>query len=145
MTTLNAVVPDGVGITPFAWSSDGQQIFTASRGNKIRSFNVSTGLQLVESQILHDGDDSVHSIALAANGKFIATVTRQSVLLLDTSTLTQIGPVIEDREQIRSISISSDGRLATGNIRDLSKVLPNSYGPFHASSHNPGMLLSPSC
>ena len=37
-----------------AWSSDGQQIFVASNDNKIKSFDVSTGSQLAELQILRD-------------------------------------------------------------------------------------------
>ena len=129
-----------VGTALSAWSSDGQQIFAASKDNTIRSFNTSTGSQLVESQILYVGDNDVPSLALAANNKFIATFARYSITFLDTSTLTQIGPVIEDSERIRSIAISPDGnQLATGQdsgkiaIRDLSKILPDSYGPFHAS------------
>ena len=127
--------------TALAWSSDGQRVFAASKDNTIRSFNTSTGSQLVESQILRDGTNDVPSLALAANSKFIATFTQNySISFLDTSTLVQIGPVIEDSERIWSIAISSDGsQLATGKsngkiaIRDLSKILPDSYGPFHVS------------
>ena len=127
-------------ITPLAWSSDGQQIFATSEDKKIRSFNVSTGSLLVESQILHDGHDNVHSIALAANGKFIATFADRTISLLDTSTLTRIVPVFEDSEQIWSLTISPDSSyLATGRrdgkivIRDLGKIIPDVYGPLNVS------------
>ena len=120
--------------TPIAWSSDGQQIFAASNDNTINSFDVSTGSQVAESQVLHDGATEVPSLALAANGKFIATFAWHSITFLDTSTLAQIGPVIEDSEQIRSIAISSNSsQLATGQgngkiaIRDLSGILPDSW------------------
>ena len=151
LVTLNARSPSWLG-TPLAWSGDGQQISAASRDNKVRSFDVSTGFQLAESQILHDdGDNNVLSIALAANGKFIATsVAWHLVSFLDTSTLKQVGPVIKENGLMGSITISADSSyLATAQeggkfvLRDLSNILPDSYGPFHVSSHNPG-LLSPS-
>ena len=148
LITINIVTPDWVGITPFAWSSNSQQIFAASNDNKVRSFDTSTGSQLAESQILHDGSgNNVLSVALAASGKFVATVTRQSISFLDTSTLKQIGPVIKESEQIRPIALSADSsNLAIGQddgkiiIRDLSNILLDSYGPFHVSSDNPGIL-----
>ena len=137
--------------TALAWSSDGQRVFAASKDNTIRSFNTSTGSQLVESQILRDGTNDVPSLALAANSKFIATFTQNySISFLDTSTLVQIGPVIEDSERIWSIAISLDSsQLATGQsngkiaICDLSKILPDSYGPFHVSRHKPAVLSPP--
>ncbi|KAH0837838.1 WD40-repeat-containing domain protein, partial [Lanmaoa asiatica] len=124
--------------TPLAWSNNGQQVFTTSSDNRIRCFDVSTGSRLADSQVLHDGDDSqVYSIVAAANGKFITTFTPHSISFLDTSTLTRIGPVVENSEEIRSISISSDcSRLATGRrdgkvvVRALRDVLPDLYGPF---------------
>ena len=151
LVTIKTDIPSWGPATPLAWSSDGQQIFAASHNNKIRSFNTSTGSQLAESQILHNGENDVHSIALAPNNKFIATFARHSISFLDSSTLTRIGTVIEnlDGEHTRSIAMSADSsHLATGGyegriaIRDLSKILPDSYGPFHVScnlsmSNNP--------
>ena len=138
----NGVSDDWSPITPLAWSSNGQQIFVASSSNKIKSFDVSTGSQLVESQV-HDSEDrDAVSIALASNEKFLVTFARHStgITFWDTSTLTQIGPVIEDSQDIRSIALSPDcSYLATGGfngnitIRNLSNVLPDSYGPFLVS------------
>ena len=127
--------------TPLAWSSDGQQIFTASYHNKIRAFDAFTGTQLTESQTLY-ADDNIRSIALATNGNFIATLAGDSfrVAFLDTLTLAHIGPVIENSEDISSISISPDSsRLATAGdrgkivIRDLGNIFPELYGPFNVS------------
>ena len=136
LVTINTDMPRWIAVTPLAWSSDAQQIFAASH-NTIKSFDTSTGSQLAESQILHHGNNDVASIALAANNRFIATSAERSILFLDTSTLTRIGPVIEDSKGIGSIAISADSNhLVTGRgdgkiiIRDLSKILPNSYGPF---------------
>ena len=134
LITINTDIPGWGAVTPLAWSSDTQQIFAASHDNKIRSFNTFTGSQLAESQILHGSDYNVHCITLAANGKFIATFAKHSISFLDTSTLTRVGPVIEDSEQIRSITISADSNhLVTGQtngkiiIRALSKILPDSW------------------
>ena len=141
LVSIRVDIPSWLG-TPLAWSNDARQIFAASRDNRIRAFDVSTGSQLAESQVLHDGSDDTPSIALAPNGKFIATFASHSISLLDTSTLAHIDidSVIEDSEQIRSISISPDNSyLAAGQydgkivIHNLSKILPNSYGPFHVS------------
>jgi WD40 repeat protein len=125
-------------MTPLAWSDNGEQIFIASSDHKIKSFDVSTGSQLAEFQV--HGDDEVMSIALAANGKFLATSAERSISFCDTSTLTQIGPVIEDSQKIRSIALSPDcSYLATGGsngnitIRNLNNILPDLYGPFRVS------------
>ena len=151
LIAINTDVPQWGPATPLAWSSDGQEIFTASHDNKIRSFDTSTGSPLAESQPLHNISNIVHSIALAANGKFIAVFVLSSISFLDASTLTHIGPVIGDSDGklIRSIAISVDSsQLATGRedgkivIRDLSKILPDSYGPFHVS-RNLGMSNNP--
>ena len=138
LVAIKTDVPGWGPATPLAWSSDAYQIFSASFDNKIRSFNTSTGSLLAESQILRDGNNNVHSIALAANGNFIATFADYSMSFLNTSTLTLIGPIIEDSKQIRSIAISAgSNHLATGRgdgkvvIRDLSKILSDLYGPFH--------------
>ena len=154
LITVDAVIPQWSPITPLAWSSDGQRIVSACRDNKIRAFD-STGSQLAESQILGDGSTghNVYSIALAANGKFVASLTSQSTSFLDTSTLEQIGPVIKDSQQMRSIAMSPNSKyLATGKrdgkilIQDLGNILPDSYGPFHVSSvclRHSGMLDTP--
>ena len=68
---IKTIVPSTWPNIPLAWSSDAEQIFATSSDKKIRSFAVSTGSQLAESPILDGGYDK--SIALAPNGKFIAT------------------------------------------------------------------------
>jgi len=127
-------------ITPLAWSSNQQQILFASGSNTIMSFDVSTGSRLAEWQVHDDGN--VESIALASNGKFLATFVWGStgISFWDTSTLTQIGPVILDGRRIWSIALSLDcSHLATGGynrnitIHNLSDILPDSYGPFLVS------------
>ena len=138
LITIDTVTPSIWPCTPLAWSNDSQQIFAASKDNKIKLFDASTGSQLAESQTLTGGN--VDSIALAASGKFIATFAGSTILFLNTSTLSHIDPVIEDSETIWAIAISPDtGYLATGvidgkiTIRDLGRILPDSFGPFHVS------------
>lgn len=140
LITIKTTIPGWIPATPLAWSGDSQKLFATSHENKIKSFDVSTGSQLTESPII-DGD-IVFSIALAANGKFFATFAQpHSISFLDAQTLTRIGPVIEDSKYVRSIAISPDNcYLAVGRedgkviIRDLSKILPDLYGPFHVST-----------
>ena len=134
--TIKTIIPSSPPITPLAWSNDGERIYVTSDDKKIRSFDVSTGSQLAESPIL--GGGTLESITLAANGRFVATYAYRSISFLDASTLTRIGPVIEDSEDIRSIALSPDSsHLATGQykgkiaVRNLNNVLPDSYGPFH--------------
>lgn len=134
-------------ITPLLWSNDGQHIFTVSNNNTIKSFAVSTGFQIAESPVLNDDQKS---IALAPNGKFIATVANYAISFLDTSTLTHIAPVIEDNEYTTSVAISPDGNsLATGQdhgkikVRNLGSILPDLYGPFHVSIDHVVMSREP--
>ncbi|KAG8219125.1 WD40-repeat-containing domain protein [Butyriboletus roseoflavus] len=136
---IKTISPAAISIVPLAWSNDGQQIFTVSDDQTIKSFAVSTGSQLTQSTILAGGSD--RSIALAPNGKFIATYAGHSILFLDASTLSLVVPAIQNRAVIFSIAISPNGSyLATGqgsgrlNVRNLDSILPDSYGPFHAST-----------
>ena len=149
LTSIKTDIPAWWLLTPLAWSNNGQQFFAASSDRKIKSFDVSTGSQLAESQV--HGDGEVVSIALAANGKFLATYADRSISFWDTSTLTQIGPVIEDSQQIRSIALSPDcSRLATGGskgtitIRNLNNILPDLNGPFRVSIYAFAILLNKS-
>lgn len=139
LINIRTITPRLSSTTPIAWSSNGLQIFAASDDNKIRSFDVSTGSQLADLQI-HNDYYRVPSIALPADGKFIATFVYRSISFLDASTLTRIGPVIEDDDEIWSIAVSPDSsRVATGRhdgkivIRRLNSLLPDVYGPFHVS------------
>ena len=139
LVTIKTDIPSRVP-PPLAWSSDGEQIFATSEDKKIRTFNTSTGSQLAESQMLHDGDNGVSSITPATSGNFIATYAERSIWFLDTLTLALIGPAIEDGGRIQSIAISADSsHLATGRgdgkivIRDLGKILPDLNGPINVS------------
>ena len=140
LVTISTDQPGWGATTPIAWSSDAQRIFAASRDRKVKVFDTSTGTQLAESPTLHDSTNDIPSVALDANGKFIAAFINRSISFLDTSTLARIGPVIEDSDRIWSIKISPDStRLASGRhdgtiaIRDLGKILPDRYGPFDVS------------
>ena len=72
LITIDTATPELAGTIPLAWSSDGQQIFAASKDKTIRSFDVSTGSQLAELHI-PSRIYGPHSLALAPNCKFIAT------------------------------------------------------------------------
>ena len=139
LITITTITTGGFPSTPLAWSNDGKKIFATSKDNKIKSFDVSTGSQLAESQFL--GDYSVYSIALASSGNFIVSCQLHSIAFLDSSTLSHIHPVIEESgELLRSIALSPDnGYLACGlgngkiTVHNLGDILPDVYGPFHVS------------
>ena len=125
---------------PIVWSAHGQQLFAVSTDYKIKSFDSSTGSPLAEWQI-HENDNGPMSIALSANGKFIASSAGGFVSFWDTSTHTQLG-IIEETHNIHYVSLSPDGcRLATGStdsgssiIWDLTGILPGSYLPGNVSA-----------
>ena len=125
---------------PIVWSTHGQRLFAVSEDYKIKSFDSPTGSPLAEWQI-HGNSDGPMSVALSANGKFIASSAGCCVSFWDTSTLAQLG-IVEDSNGIHCIALSPDDcRLATGSIDsgktiiwDLSSILPGSYLSYNVST-----------
>ena len=124
---------------PVVWSTHGQRLFVVSKDYKIKFFDSSAGSPLAEWQI-HENSNGSMSIALSANGKFIASSAGCFISFWDTSTHTRLG-IIEETHKIDSIALSPDGsRLATGStdsgssiIWDLRGILPDSYLPDNVS------------
>ncbi|KAH0832374.1 hypothetical protein J3R83DRAFT_13404, partial [Lanmaoa asiatica] len=149
LIVLKTVVPSLVHPSILlAWSNDGQRLFTASKGNKIRSFDTSTGSEITDSQVLH-GDSTVEFVALTTNGKFIAAYASSFISFLDTSTLSHIDSVIEE-SGATSIAVSPDSSyLAAGRhdgkivIHNLGSILPDLYSPFDVSISIFTMLACP--
>lgn len=145
---LLADIPDRVSSpynTSIAWSNDGQQLFVASYSGKIKCFHVSGSfLSWMEWDVR--ANNQPVSIALASNGKFIASASSRFVSFWDTSTHKRIGPIIEQSERVWSIALSSDGHLASGGddkkiiLRNLRNILPRSY--FLESSDHPSRSQS---
>ena len=139
LISIENAIP-GDSLPPIAWSTHGQRLFAVSQDYKIKSFDSSTGSPLAEWQI-HENSDGQISIALSANGKFIASSAGHFVSFWDTSTHNQLGAV-EETEKIQSIALSPDGsRLATGSTKsgssiiwDLWGILPDSYLPGNVSN-----------
>ena len=131
---IDTTIPFVYAMTPIAWSNDGQRIFTASQDDKVKCFAVSTGSQLAASPIVNDS----LSISLAGNNKFIATVARNAISFLDTSTLATVGTTIKG-EWSTAITLDSsrvaasrrDGKIV---IHELANFLPDSYVPFQVSN-----------
>ena len=125
---------------PIVWSTHGRRLFAVSKDYKIKSFDSSTGSSLAEWQI-HESSYGPMSIALSANGRFIASSAGPVVSLWDTSTHTQLG-IVEQTHDIQSIALSLDEcRLATGSrvvgtsvIWNLGGILPDSYLPGTVST-----------
>ena len=127
-------------MVPIDWSVDGQ-LFSMSTGGKIKSFDTSSGSQLAEWEI-HEHGGNLMSIAISANGKFLASFAGHSVSFWDTSTHTQLG-IVEVGHDIRSIALSLDGsQLVTGGygaseaivVWDLTAVLPETYCSINVST-----------
>jgi WD40 repeat protein len=134
LITINNRLYNLSAIIPIVWSYDGR-LFTTSEGGRLKSFDTSTGSQIAEWKIHSRGSEGFISIALSADNKSIASLAGDSVSFWDTSTHTQLGDILEDDSEIRSIALSPDGtRLATGGgkgstitIWNLSDILPESY------------------
>ncbi|KAG9310181.1 WD40-repeat-containing domain protein [Chiua virens] len=133
LVTINTRTARSNASTRLAWTTDGQQIFAPCIDKKVKSYEVSTGIQLVESQVM-DGYGDLDSMALASNGKFIVTYAGSSVFFFDSATLSQISPVIEEKHKIFSIALSHNSSyLATGQsngkvaLHKLTSILPDSF------------------
>ncbi|KAI6014941.1 hypothetical protein EDC04DRAFT_3144985 [Pisolithus marmoratus] len=120
-------IDDQVG-TPLAWSSDGQQLFVATKG-KITSFNVS---HLSYSEWSIHETQSLASIA--SSGRFIACSAGTSVSLWDCVSHKQIGTIMTHNANLNCIALSpTGGYLACGlkggkiTIHSLREVLPPEY------------------
>ncbi|KIK14238.1 hypothetical protein PISMIDRAFT_642909 [Pisolithus microcarpus 441] len=122
-------------VTPLAWSSDGQQLFVASRG-KITCFNVSNSL--FSEWPIHETQSSA---SIASNGRVIACSASSSVSLWDCASQKQIGSIITHAAGINCIALSpSGGYLACGvrnniTIHNLRDVLPMEYFGCGVSEH----------
>ena len=143
LITIKNSLP-GFLTTLIVWPSD-VLLFAISKSGKIKSFDTSTGSQLAEWKIHSHGGGDMMSVALSADNRFIASSAGHSISFWDTSTHTQLGSVLEDGGEIRSIALSPDGtRLATGamnnktiTIWNLSDILPESYLPISVSTTFP--------
>ena len=72
-------IPAGLSL-PIAWSTHSQRLFAVSEDYKIKSFDSSTGSSFAKWQI-HKNSNGPISIALSANGKFIASCAGRFVSL----------------------------------------------------------------
>ncbi|KIK14233.1 hypothetical protein PISMIDRAFT_642878, partial [Pisolithus microcarpus 441] len=118
-------------VTPLVWSSDGQQLFVASKG-KIICFNVSN---------TSSSEWSIHQtqspVSIASNDRFIACLAGKSVSLWDC-----IGNIIAHTAGTNCTALSphggflacgfDGGKIAIHNLRD---VLPLEYFGSGVSEH----------
>lgn len=125
---------------PFAWSSDDHQLFAVSLDGDIYCFDTSSG-SLLSQWPIHSRCIPA-SIVLSNNGKFIVASADISISFWDTSTHSQLGPVVTHVGSVQSIALSSDDScLVSGGrtgknviVWNLRNVLPESYchGPASA-------------
>ncbi|KIK13326.1 hypothetical protein PISMIDRAFT_73188, partial [Pisolithus microcarpus 441] len=90
-------------VTPLAWSSDGQQLFVASK-DKFTSFNFSDSSST--EWPIHENQSSA---SIASNGKFIACSAGSSVSLWDCMSRRRISPIITHAAWISCIALSPSG------------------------------------
>ncbi|KAH0836360.1 hypothetical protein J3R83DRAFT_7913 [Lanmaoa asiatica] len=136
--------------TPLAWSSDDRQLFTVSYDGNIQCFDASSGA-LLSKWPIHSSSNPA-SIALSNSGKFIAASADSSISFWDTSTHTQLGPVIAHAGSVQSIALSSDDNFLvsggrTGNkviVWNLQNILPESYCHFLGASDSTSLEVQPS-
>ncbi|KAF8549346.1 hypothetical protein OG21DRAFT_605383 [Imleria badia] len=131
-----------VPTTPFAWSSDGQELFVVSTG-KITCFNTSKS-SVSEWSIPNSGSRA----SIVTNGQFIACSAGSSVSLWDAISHEQISPVIEHGSDVPCITLSPHERFfACGHGNRISvyrfmEILPDLYLAPPASPLPPAPHLS---
>ncbi|KAG9316862.1 WD40-repeat-containing domain protein [Chiua virens] len=119
--------------TSLVWSHDGRQLYASSNAGKIKCFHLSGSMLSWAEWNAVQADNRPTAIALASNGKFVATASYRFISFWDTSTHVQIGPIIDHAERVWSIAISEDGCLACGGddkkitLRNLRDILPRFY------------------
>lgn len=124
---------------PLAWSSDDKQLFAVSHDGDIQCFDASSGSCLSKWPI-HSSCQPA-SIVLSNSGKFIAASADSSISFWDTSTQSQLGPVITHPGSVQSIALSSDDNcLVSGGrtgrtviVWNLQNILPESFRLISAS------------
>ncbi|KIK14711.1 hypothetical protein PISMIDRAFT_116537, partial [Pisolithus microcarpus 441] len=122
-------------VTPLAWSSDGQQLFVATKG-KIACFNISKSSY--SEWPIHETQSRV---SIASNGRFIACSSGKSVSLWDCMSHEQIGSIITHAARINCVALSPcGGYLACGNgkniiVHNLKDDLPLKYFVSSVSEH----------
>jgi WD40 repeat protein len=97
------------------WSPDNQQLISASHDKTVKFWNSSTGCQIGQSCTGHT--DTIHSLAIASDGSFIATASHdKTVRVWSTKTYQQIVEPLKHPDVTVCVAISPNGALvASGN------------------------------
>ncbi|KAI9458227.1 hypothetical protein HD554DRAFT_2177419 [Boletus coccyginus] len=135
-----------------AWSNDGHHLFTGCYRGSILCFDISSSTPAITKWAGHPHSDSVSTLCLSNNGKFIisASSLESSVKIWDVHTQSEI-LILEHTGEVLDVDISpDDGYLVSGtkngktSIWNLRKVLPIPYFfrtltarlmPSHSDSH----------
>ena len=110
--------------TPFAWSSDGQELFVVSP-EKITCLNTSKSLS--SEWLIHNNSTRA---SIATNGRFIVCSAGSSVSLWDAISHERIGLVIEHGADVLCITLSRETFFACGHGNRISvyrfmEILPD--------------------
>lgn len=118
----------------FTWTnvSGSEELIVLSKDGHVKYLDVTTGRTRCRWPI--HSSNKPRCIALASNGKFIATSANSSISFWDTTTRQQIGDVLQHDDAVRTMAISPNiDYLASGGddqkitLRDLRAILPESY------------------
>jgi WD40 repeat protein len=123
-----------------AWSNDGRRLFTGCHRGSILCFDVSGLTPAITKWPGHPHFDSVSTLCLSNNGKFVVSASGSecSVKIWDVHTRTKIISLRHTGEVLNAEISSDDGYLAIGakdgtvSVWNLRKFLPVSYF-FHVS------------
>ena len=118
-----------------AWSDDGNRLFTGCYQGSILCFDISSSTPAITKWPGHPHSDSVSTLCLSNNGKFIisASSLESSVKIWDVDTQSEI-LFLEHTGEVLDANISpDDGYLVSGtkngkiSVWNLRKVLPMRY------------------
>lgn len=122
------------GLNTIAWSSDSQRIF-ASSSNTIKHIYVGTGSVITQWSAPALTNNAYGSLAVANNGRILASFAGSCLSLWDLSTCERLGPVFNHPNQrLWAIVFSLDNNyLATSGengiitLRNLNDIVPMAY------------------
>jgi len=111
----------GTPLRAIAFSPDGRTLFTAPLGGTTRSWNVSTGQELLARPFARDKDP----YKFASDGRTFALCGRgvQEVILLDVLTGRQVADITGFAGQLMSLGLSANGKTLAVGMRGPSVEL----------------------
>jgi len=108
-----------------AFSADGNSVFTSSEDQNAYQWDLTTGTQINQASDYN----SIPSISVSKDGKFLATVTDRKATIWDVSTYERIRPPSRHPNWVNSVAFSPDGKYyVTGGDDSIVRIWDTETG-----------------